>query len=128
MDIETKKIPVEVYHNISKIKCYHMLLWRAYNILIKELLDMDRNILLQIIIKTINNTTSLNGLILILLIWGIYLKINRDSALVLSIKKRNIIYQYTKIKLEKMKTKRQINNTLGIRNGPNRTEIKDLSI
>jgi hypothetical protein len=105
-----------------------MLLWRAYNILIKELLDMDRNILLQIIIKTINNTTSLNGLILILLIWGIYLKINRDSALVLSIKKRNIIYQYTKIKLEKIKTKRQINNTLGIRNGPNRTEIKDLLI
>jgi hypothetical protein len=69
-----------------------MLLQQAYNILIKKLLDINRNILLQIIIKTINNTTSLNGLILILLVWGVYPKINRDSVLVLLIKKINITY------------------------------------
>jgi hypothetical protein len=67
---------------------------------------MDKNILLQITIKTINNTTSSNGLILILLVWGIYPKINRDSALVLLVKKKNIIYQYTKIELERINIKR----------------------
>jgi hypothetical protein len=46
IDIEIKEIPVEVYYNISKIKYYHMLLGRAYDILIKKLLDIDRNILL----------------------------------------------------------------------------------
>jgi hypothetical protein len=47
---------------------------------------------------------------------------------VLLVEKRNIIYQYTKIELERIKTKRQVNNTLGIRNGPNKIKIKDLSI
>jgi hypothetical protein len=53
---------------------------------------------------------------------------NRDSVLVLSIKKRNTIYRYIKIELERIRTKRQVNNILGIRNGPNKTEIKDLPI
>jgi hypothetical protein len=83
-----------------------MLLRRAYDILIKELLDIDKNILLQIAIKTINDTISPNELILTLLVWGVYLKINRDLVLVLLVKKRNAIYRYTKIELEKMKTKR----------------------
>jgi hypothetical protein len=47
---------------------------------------------------------------------------------VLLIEKRNIIYQYIKTKLEKIRTKRQINDTLGIRNGPNKAKIKDLPI
>jgi hypothetical protein len=128
MDIKTKKIPVKIYYSISKIKRYHVLLRRVYDILIEELLNIDRNILLQIVIKTINNTASLNGLTPTLLVWGVYPKINRDSALVLSVKKKNIAYRYIKIELEKIKAKRQVNNTLGIRNGPNKKEIKDLLI
>jgi hypothetical protein len=103
-------------------------LQRAYDILIKELLDTDRDILLQITIKAINDTASPNGLILTLLVWGAYPKMNRDSALVLSVKKRNAAYRYTKTELERIRAKRQVNDTLGIRNGPNRTEIKDLPI
>jgi hypothetical protein len=45
-----------------------MLLQRAYDIFIKELLDINKDILFQIIIKIINDTTSLNGLILTLLV------------------------------------------------------------
>jgi hypothetical protein len=83
-----------------------VLLRRTYDILIKELLDINKNILLQITIKTINNTASPNGLILILLVWGVYPKISRDSAPVLSIEKKNAIYRYAKIELERIKTKR----------------------
>jgi hypothetical protein len=61
-------MPIKVYHSVSKIERYYMLLRRAYNILIEELLDIDKNILLQIVIKTINDTASLNGLIQILLV------------------------------------------------------------
>jgi hypothetical protein len=45
-----------------------MLLQQAYDILIEELLDTDRDILFQIVIKTVNNTTGPNGLILTLLV------------------------------------------------------------
>jgi hypothetical protein len=80
-------------------------LQRAYDILIEELLDINKDILLQITIKIINNTTSSNGLIPTLLVWGIYLKINRDLVLVLLVEKRNIIYRYTKVESEKIKAK-----------------------
>jgi hypothetical protein len=106
INIKTKEIPVKVYYSVSKIKRYHVLLRRAYDILIEELPDTNRDILLQIAVKVVNNTTSPNRLTPILLVWGVYLKINRDSALALLVKKRNIIYQYTKTKLEKIKTKR----------------------
>jgi hypothetical protein len=69
-----------------------MLLRQAYDILIKELLDINKNILLQITVKAINNTTSPNRLIPTLLVLDIYPKINRDSVLVLLVKKKNIIY------------------------------------
>jgi hypothetical protein len=69
-----------------------MLLQQAYNILIKELLDTNKDILLQITIKIINNTTSPNRLTPTLLIWGIYLKISQDSVLVLLVEKRNATY------------------------------------
>jgi hypothetical protein len=38
-------MPVEAYYSISKIKRYYMLLQRAYDILIEEVLNMDRDIL-----------------------------------------------------------------------------------
>jgi hypothetical protein len=69
-----------------------MLLQQAYDIFIKELLDINKNILFQIIIKTINNIISPNRLIPTLLVWGVYLKINRDLVLVLLVEKKNIIY------------------------------------
>jgi hypothetical protein len=68
IDIKTKEVLVEIYYSVSKIKCYYMLLRRAYDILIKKLPNINRNILLQITIKAINNTTSPNGLILTLLV------------------------------------------------------------
>jgi hypothetical protein len=61
-------MPIKAYHNVSKIKYYHVLLRRVYDILIEKLLDTDRDILLQITVKAVNDTTSLNGLIPILLV------------------------------------------------------------
>jgi hypothetical protein len=105
-----------------------VLLRQAYDILIEELLDTDRNILFQIAIKVVNNITGLNGLTPTLLVWGVYLKMNRDLALMLLVEKRNTAYRYTKAELERIRTKRQVNDILGIKNGPNRIEIKDLLI
>jgi hypothetical protein len=85
-------MPIKAYYSISKIECYYMLLQQAYDIFIKELLDINKNILFQIIIKTINNIISPNRLIPTLLVWGVYLKINRDLVLVLLVEKKNIIY------------------------------------
>ena len=49
-----------------------MPLRRAYNILLKELLDLPKEEKLQIIIKAINNTAGLNGIMPILLVFGAF--------------------------------------------------------
>ncbi|KAF2467586.1 uncharacterized protein BDR25DRAFT_234159, partial [Lindgomyces ingoldianus] len=67
---------------IEKIKRAHALLQRAYNILYAELDNYINNkLVLQIAIKALNNIVKLNSLILILLIFRMYLRINIDSAL-----------------------------------------------
>ncbi|KAF2471465.1 uncharacterized protein BDR25DRAFT_223167, partial [Lindgomyces ingoldianus] len=67
---------------LGKIKRAHALLQRAYNILCAELDNCINNkLVLQIAVKALNNIVKLNSLILILLIFRMYLRINIDSAL-----------------------------------------------
>ncbi|KAF2476294.1 uncharacterized protein BDR25DRAFT_209673, partial [Lindgomyces ingoldianus] len=67
---------------IEKIKRAHAPLQRAYNILCAELDNYINNkLVLQIAIKALNNIVELNSLILTLLMFRTYLKINIDSAL-----------------------------------------------
>ena len=65
---------MKAYHLISKVKRYYYSLRYAYKIVTEkhlELFDINR---LQIIVKAINDIIGLNGLILMLLIFGAYLR------------------------------------------------------
>jgi hypothetical protein len=73
--IHTKVILVETYNFISIIEQYYSLLQQVYEMIVVELPKIDRNIILQIIFKTLNNTISLDSLVLILLVFGVYLRI-----------------------------------------------------
>ena len=69
-----KLVLVKAYHLISKVKRYYYSLRYAYKIVTEkhlELFDINR---LQIIVKAINDIIGLNGLILMLLIFGAYLR------------------------------------------------------
>ena len=70
--ITTKTVPVEAHWSIRKVKCYYIVLHRAYQIISKELPNLDKEIALQIAIKAVNNTTGLNRLILTLLVFGTF--------------------------------------------------------
>jgi hypothetical protein len=73
-------VPVEVYHLISKIERYYTPLRRAFKILFAELSTVIKiDSILQIAVKTVNNTAGPDGLVFILLIFGAYLRINTDS-------------------------------------------------
>ena len=75
--IKVREVLVKAYNSISKVERYYALLRRLYEILQDELQNkkLDKEVILQIAIKAINDIARLNKLILILLIFGLYPKI-----------------------------------------------------
>jgi hypothetical protein len=73
--------------------------------------------------KAINDLVGPDSIILILLVFGAYLRITNNSLLLLiTIKKTKTIHKASN-KIRKFYTKRHINDVLRIRNSPNITEI-----
>ena len=72
MGITTKTVLVEVYWLIRKVKRYHIVLYYAYQIISKELPDLDKEIVLQIAVKAVNNIAGPNGLIPTLLVFSTF--------------------------------------------------------
>jgi hypothetical protein len=63
---------VEAYWLIRKVERYYIVLHCAYQIVSKELPNLDKEIALQIAIKAVNNTAGLNRLILTLLVFSAF--------------------------------------------------------
>jgi hypothetical protein len=72
MGITTKIVPVKAHWLIGKVEHYYTVLRRIYQIISKELPDLDKEMALQIAIKAINNTAGLNGLVPILLVFSAF--------------------------------------------------------
>jgi hypothetical protein len=78
---------------------------------------------LQIIVKTINDLVGPDNIIPTLLVFRAYLRITNNSLLSLITIKRTETIRKASNKVRKFYTKRHINNTLRIRNGPNIIKI-----
>ena len=70
--IEVKEVPIKVYNSIKKVEWYYMLLYYIYKIISLELKGASKELTLQMAVKAINNFTSLDGLIPILLVFSTY--------------------------------------------------------
>ncbi|PVH71510.1 hypothetical protein DL98DRAFT_386205, partial [Cadophora sp. DSE1049] len=71
----SKLVFVKVYYFISKIKKYYCPFYCTYKIVIEKHFKLNNKNLLQIAVKAVNNITSPSKLILILLVFGAYLRI-----------------------------------------------------
>ena len=56
------------------VEQYYSLLQQVYQIIVVELLRINRDIALQMAFKALNNTISLGGLVLTLLVFSAYLQ------------------------------------------------------
>ena len=72
MAIKVKEVPVKAYNNIKKVEQYYMPLRRIYKIISLKLKGISKKLILQMAVKAINNSASLNRLIPILLVFGTY--------------------------------------------------------
>ena len=72
MGITTKIVPVEAYWLIKKVECYYIVLYYVYQIVFKELPNLNKEMALQIAVKAINNIVGLNRFVLTLLIFSTF--------------------------------------------------------
>ena len=63
---------MEVHWSIRKVEHYYTVLRRAYQIVSKKLLNLDKEMALQIAIKAVNNIIGPNRLIPTLLIFSAF--------------------------------------------------------
>ena len=72
MVIKVKEVPIKVHNNIKKMERYYMPLHYIYKIISLELKGVNKELILQIAVKAVNNFTSLNRLVSILLVFSTY--------------------------------------------------------
>jgi hypothetical protein len=82
---EVKEVLVKAYNSISKVEKYYAPLRRLYKILRDKLKEenLNKELILQIAVKAINNIARLNGLIPTLLVFGTYLRLSSFNTLTL---------------------------------------------
>src|SRR6266699_134549 len=71
---------VKAYNLVRIVKCYYGPLRHIYHIIIAELLDISKDIALQMAFKAINDSTGPNSLTPTLLGFGAYLYIIKSNA------------------------------------------------
>ena len=72
MGINTKGVPVEAHNSIGIVEQYYGPIRRAYQIITTKIPDINWDIILQMTFKAINNTTSPDRLVPMLLVFSIY--------------------------------------------------------
>jgi hypothetical protein len=83
MSTEVKEVPVKAYNSIGKVEKYHAPLRRLYEILRDKLKEenLNKELILQIAVKAVNDTARPNGLVPTLLVFGAYLRLSSFNIL-----------------------------------------------
>lgn len=73
-------MPVEAHSGIGKVKRYHAPLRRAFNIISTEIGNaVNRDIILQMAVKAVNDTVGPNGIVPTVLVFRAYPRITTES-------------------------------------------------
>jgi hypothetical protein len=80
MGVGTKGVSVEAHNFISIVERYHGPIRRAYQIIVSEIPELDKDLALQMAFKAINDSAGPDGLILTLLVFRAYLRMIESDA------------------------------------------------
>ena len=64
---------------MGKVERYHFLLRQAFNIVTKEMPSLNKATRLQMAVKAVNDTVSLDGLVFTLLIFSAFPRMSRED-------------------------------------------------
>jgi hypothetical protein len=126
--IKIKEVPVEAYNSIGIVERYHALLHCLYKIIRDKLKNknVDKEMILQIAVKAVNNSAGPNRLVPTLLVFGIYLQFTEIDLLSLSVTKRAEAIHAVIKEVRQLHAERQVQDVLAIYNSPDTKIILDL--
>jgi hypothetical protein len=81
--IRTKAVPVEAYNSVGIVERYYGLLRQIYQIIRVELPRVNKDIVLQMAFKALNNTAGPDRLVPTLLVFGAYPRMVKSDLLLL---------------------------------------------
>jgi hypothetical protein len=120
-------MPVKAHWAVGKIKRAYGPLRRTFNILRAELnSSTDNEDILQIAVKALNNTAGPNSLILTLLVFGTYPRINADSPPSPDIVQRAEAVRKAIKMLRAERAKDNVNRAINTRNRPRTSDVLSL--
>jgi hypothetical protein len=128
--IKIKKVLIKAYNSVSQVKQYYTLLRRAYEIIQDKLKDkqINKEIMLQMTVKAINDSAGPDGIVLTLLVFSVYSRLTKiDPPFSLVTKRAEAICVVSK-EVHCFYTKRQVKDTLAIRNSLNTKKTLDLPL
>jgi hypothetical protein len=130
MSIKVKEVPVEAHNSVGKVERYHAPLRRAYEILREELKDenIDREMILQMAVKAVNDSAGPDGIVPTLLVFGAYPRMTEMDPPSPSVVKRAEAIRAATKEVRRLHAERQVNDALAMRNGPNITTTLDLPL
>ena len=130
MSIEVKEVPVEAHNSVGKVERYHAPLRRSYDILRDELQGekLDRETILQMAVKAVNDTAGPGGLVPTLLVFGAYPRLTSSDPPSPGIIKRAEAIRMAMKEVRRFYAERQVQEALAARNGPRTTDTLDLPL
>ncbi len=131
MTIIIKSVSIEAHWSIDIVERYHAELRRAYQMIFENIeidIDIDKEIILQMIVKTINDTVDLDELMSTLLIFDAYSRMHVMTSSISSINQRAMTIEKVMTEVRKFRAERQVANALNTRNDLIVISIHDLSL
>ena len=130
MAIEVKEVPVESHHSIGLVERYHAPLRRAYEILEDELNNeqIDKDMILQMAVKAVNDSAGPNGLVPTLLVFGAYPRLTEMDPPSPSVVRRAEAIRAAMKEVRQIHAKRKVQDALAMRNGPDTSATLDLPL
>ena len=79
MGTKIKIVLVEAYNSVGIVERYYGTVRRAYQIITTEVPDISKDTALQMAFKAVNDSTGPDGLVLTLLVYGVYPRISKSE-------------------------------------------------
>ena len=127
--ILTKCVLVEAHQLVRLVERAHPTLQRAYQVILDKLYStLTKDLVLQIAVKAVNDTTSLNGLVLTLLVFSTYFRMTKLDPPTSLITAYTMAIRKAMAKITKLQAYKLVNTMLHHQNKPNTTPIYNLPL
>ena len=110
MAITTTSVPVKVHWLIGMVERYHAVLRRAYNVIAADLqrCGLNKETILQMAVKAINDTPGPNSLVPTFLVFGAYPRMSKYDSPIPTMTQRTVAIKNAMKEVQRVRAEGQV--------------------